>query len=160
MADGYPLLPALDPNDDGRLTVRELRELNQALQTFDKNHDGALTIDEAQAPIRVCFGLGSTVHRELAGIRNVARKQMSAPVIGPEWFVRMDRNKDNDLSRGEFPGTDEQFQTLDANSDDLISAAEAVDFDQKNEGAGKKDERTDPSRPTPIDSNSQEETKP
>ena len=23
--DGYPMLPDLDPNDDGRLTVRELR---------------------------------------------------------------------------------------------------------------------------------------
>ena len=38
----------------------------------------------------------------------------------------MDRNKDNDLTRGEFPGTDEQFAAIDADGDELISAEEAL----------------------------------
>jgi hypothetical protein len=129
--DGYPLLPALDPNDDGRLTLRELRSVPQRLKAFDKNQDGSLSIEETPSPIRICFGLGPIVHRELAGVRSVHRSSASPPTPGPEWFLRMDRNKDNDLARGEFPGTDEQFAVLDADRDELISAEEALAFDKR-----------------------------
>lgn len=129
--DGYPLLPALDPNDDGRLTIRELRGLTEILKTFDRNHDGSLTPEEARSPVRLCFGLGASVHRELIGIRSLLRKETAPTITGPEWFVRMDRNKDNDLTRGEFPGTDEQFQVLDADHDELVSAKEALEFDKQ-----------------------------
>ncbi len=132
--DGYPLLPDLDLNDDGRLTVRELREVPARLNRFDRNHDGSLSPDETRAPIRVCFGLGPMVHRELAGIRSVHRHPETSAPAGPEWFVRMDRNKDNDLARGEFPGTDEQFAAMDADGDELISADEALAFDKKTNG--------------------------
>jgi hypothetical protein len=37
----------------------------------------------------------------------------------------MDKNKDYDLTRQEFPGTDEQFQQLDKDQDELISSEEA-----------------------------------
>ena len=140
--DGYPMLPSLDPNDDGRLTVRELRGLLDMLKTFDANHDGLLTLDEVQSPIRVCFGLGASVHRELVGIRSIHPKETLPPIAGPEWFVRMDRNKDNDLTRGEFPGTDEQFQVLDADHDELVSAEEALRFDKKADDATKSDDPT------------------
>lgn len=136
--DGYPLLPSLDPNDDGRLTVRELRGLPDILKTFDRNHDGSLTLNEARSPIRLCFGLGASVHRELAGIRSPHRRLTAPTVAGPEWFARMDRNKDNDLTRSEFPGTDEQFQVLDADHDDLVSAAEALEFDKQVDDASNK----------------------
>ena len=142
--DGYPLLPDLDLNDDGRLTVRELRSVPARLSRFDRNHDGSLSTDEIRAPIRVCFGLGPIVHRELAGIRSVHRRPESPAPSGPEWFVRMDRNKDNDLTRGEFPGTDEQFAAIDADGDELISADEALAFDRKaNEGSGNLDQPAD-----------------
>src|SRR5262249_9044225 len=64
--DGYPLLPDLDLNDDGRLTLRELRGVPGRLRRFDRNRDGSLSLDEIRAPVRICFGLGPTVHRELA----------------------------------------------------------------------------------------------
>ena len=128
--DGYPLLPKLDPNDDGRLTIRELRTIPAALITFDKNHDGVLTADETQSPFRVCIGLGATVHVELAGIRSQRTKDTSVPSEGPEWFTRMDRNKDRDLTRAEFPGTDEQFASLDSDGDQLISVDEATAFEK------------------------------
>jgi Ca2+-binding EF-hand superfamily protein len=131
VSDGYPLLPDLDPNDDGRLTVRELRGVPGRLASFDRNQNGSLSADETQAPIRVCFGLGPTVHRELAGIRSVHRAPAMPPTSGPEWFVRMDRNKDNDLTRDEFPGTNEQFAAIDGDGDELISADEALAFDRR-----------------------------
>lgn len=123
--DGYPLLPQLDPNDDGRLTIRERRELVERIREFDSNGDGMITTSEAQSPLRICIGLGATVHRELAELRSLALPATKTTKPGPDWFVRMDRNADNDLSRREFPGTDEQFQSLDRDDDDLVSATEA-----------------------------------
>lgn len=161
--DGYPLLPSLDPNDDGRLTLRELRGLSDKLKSFDRNQDGTLTLDEVRSPVRLCFGLGASVHRELLGIRSLHRPQAAPTIIGPEWFVRMDRNKDNDLTRAEFPGTDEQFQDLDADHDELVSATEAVQFDKKTDDAKQKDAdrpAANQSPKTAVDSTSKQETKP
>jgi Ca2+-binding EF-hand superfamily protein len=161
--DGYPILPSLDLNDDGRLTVRELRGLRDTLKSFDRNRDGALTLDEVRSPIRLGFGLGANVHRELLGMRSLHRKETAPSITGPEWFVRMDRNKDNDLTRSEFPGTDEQFRGLDADQDELISAEEALQFDKTADGARENDDL--PPVPmqraaTTIDSTSKEETTP
>jgi Ca2+-binding EF-hand superfamily protein len=129
VVDGYPLLSGLDPNDDGRFTIRELRRLEERLRSFDRNADGQLTLSETRSPIRICVGLGPTVHRELASVRS-NRTTEPYSVAGPEWFIRMDRNGDNDLSRNEFPGTNEQFAALDIDHDDLISAAEATHSDK------------------------------
>ena len=129
--DGYPLLPKLDPSDDGRFTIRELRDLQRRVNTFDTNEDGEISLSEASSPIRVCIGLGATVHRELAAVRTSSTTSESEHQRGPEWFTRMDRNKDNDLSRDEFSGNDEQFKSLDADADDLISAAEAIAFEKQ-----------------------------
>lgn len=123
--DGYPWLTGLDLNDDGRLTVRERRQLQQQLAQFDLNGDGRLTAEEAIAPFRIAIALGPTVHRQLANIRSAHPRSPLPADAGPEWFVRMDRNKDHDLIRAEFPGTDEQFRTMDRNADQLIDVTEA-----------------------------------
>ena len=137
VVDGYPLLTGLDPNDDGRFTMRELRGLSERLAKFDRNKDGMLSEAESLSPIRICIGLGATAHKELINVRSLRDKAKAEPVVGPEWFVRMDRNDDNDLSRKEFPGTDEQYEQLDADGDKLISAAEANEFDkQQSDNAG------------------------
>ncbi len=145
VADGYPLLPEIDPNDDGRFTIREMRGLVDELKRLDRNGDGSLTADEARAPVRVCFGLGPIVHRELAAIRSRYRAPDTPVVDGPAWFVRMDRNRDRDLTRSEFPGTDEQFTALDADGDKLVSASEALEFDRASRDA---DATADPETPT------------
>ncbi len=130
--DGYPMLPLVDPNDDGRFTIRELRELNQRLASFDRNEDGRLTADETTATIRLCFGLGPGVHQELATLRSIQPTSREPAVRGPEWFTEMDVNKDNDLSRKEFKGNDEQFVAFDTDSDELVSATEAIEFETRN----------------------------
>lgn len=131
VVDGYPLLPELDPNGDGRFTIRELRTLTQQLKALVRNADHSLSLDECSSPIRVCIGLGAIVHEELANLRSTQPTTPVETIIGPQWFVRMDRNQDGDLTRDEFPGTDEQFAALDADGDLLISASEANEFDKQ-----------------------------
>jgi hypothetical protein len=43
----------------------------------------------------------------------------------------MDRNGDGDVSRGEFLGSKDDFDRIDADHDGLISLDEAEAFDQK-----------------------------
>ncbi|MCA8995422.1 MAG: hypothetical protein KDA80_00480 [Planctomycetaceae bacterium] len=129
--DGYPILPGLDPNGDGRLTIREMRKLSESLRVFDRNADGQIETSEVPGTIRLCIGLGPVVDEELAAIRRNVAPGVTTDVIGPEWFTRMDRNEDNDLTREEFPGTDDQFAALDVDQDDLVSAQEALDFEKQ-----------------------------
>ena len=46
-------------------------------------------------------------------------------LTGPEWFRRMDRNQDGDVSRREFLGTVSMFAEIDQNADELIDESEA-----------------------------------
>ena len=143
VSDGYPMLPVLDPNEDGRFTIRELRGLAGSLKQFDANGDGRIQKQELRPTIRVSFGLGPTVHQALAGMRTV-HPPGAPPKTGPGWFVRMDRNGDNDLSRGEFPGTDAQFQQLDADKDELISVEEALESERQNSSSQPEAETSTP----------------
>jgi Ca2+-binding EF-hand superfamily protein len=47
------------------------------------------------------------------------------PANAPAWFFKMDRNRDGEVSRREFPGPRAAFDRLDADRDGAIDAAEA-----------------------------------
>lgn len=123
--DGYAMLQEIDPNADGRFSIRELRQLNERLAAFDQNSDGQIGSNETRPTFRVCIGLGPTAHQPLALLREVNSQNLAAQEPGPDWFTEMDNNKDSDLTRQEFPGTDEQFKELDGDGDELISSTEA-----------------------------------
>lgn len=126
VVDGYPLVMAVDPNADGRITIRERRDCATRLLAYDTDGDGQIASDEAQSPLRVSFGFGPIVHMDLARLRDPAMPTTNPTLVAPpEWFARMDSNTDGDLSRREFSGTDEQFRQLDTDDDQLISSAEA-----------------------------------
>jgi Ca2+-binding EF-hand superfamily protein len=124
--DGYPLLPEIDSDEDGRLSVRELRQVSQRLAGFDRDGDGSVSRAELLPTLRVAFGLGPIVHRHLATVRSVRSASPVQTGAPPDWFTRMDRNQDGDLSPREFLGGREQFTKLDENNDGLISIAEAL----------------------------------
>jgi Ca2+-binding EF-hand superfamily protein len=124
--DGYPLLPAIDPNEDGRLTIREMREVMKHLQRFDVNEDGGISQEEIPSTVRVSFGLGPSVHQHLADIRTVHAPTKTPKVDAPNWFTQMDANRDGDISPREFTLKREIFKELDADNDGLVSPQEAI----------------------------------
>ncbi len=125
--DGNPLLRLLDRDQDGRLTLRERKELGGLLAALDRDTDGNLSASEIPVPIRLAITLGPQVHQLLAKPTGAARTIASRDVPkAPDWFLSMDKNSDSDLSRGEFLGTTEQFRQFDENGDQLLSIAEAL----------------------------------
>ena len=126
--DGSPLFRQCDTDGDRRLSVREQSEIPAILEALDVNKDGQLTPQEVKVPIRLALATGPVVHQVLSHPVGISREtKTSEPVpLAPDWFLGMDENKDNDLSRQEFLGSDEQFSQLDGNKDGLVDVKEAL----------------------------------
>src|SRR5262249_28497923 len=60
------------------------------------------------------------------GPQRVSTPRAAASGTGPDWFRRMDRNRDGDVSRREFLGPREQFDRIDRDRDGLIDPDEAA----------------------------------
>jgi Ca2+-binding EF-hand superfamily protein len=128
---GSGLVDLFDPNRDGRLSVRELRQAASSLEGQDRNRDGFVSKDEIPHSYIATFMPGAVdMNPEFRGMgmnRPPAQQPGSAStaVRGPVWFRKMDRNQDGDVSRREFVGTDEQFAQIDSDGDGLLGLEEA-----------------------------------
>lgn len=127
--DGKSVFEVLDANLDRRLSLRELRQSVQLLKGFDRDGDGDITAIELAGQYKVVLELGKPVK-----FRNENAPRMDgtnvAPIVnrpsgGPDWFVKMDRNRDGDVSRREFLGPLSVFRRLDVDGDGLITVSEA-----------------------------------
>ena len=131
--DGKTLFKLLDANSDRRLTQRELREGFDVLQEYDVNQDEKLSESELGTAYSLQIGLGQADSLRIGSMQSMSMEARSTDAIlpgvsgleGPEWFRRMDRNQDRDVSYREFLGSRRIFETLDQDKDGLLSATEA-----------------------------------
>ncbi len=125
---GQELFVLADADQDGRLTPREQQSLVNLLKTADRDNDGNLGSHEVPLQVKMQVGRGSlsqasaVVRARATRTRRVARRPAGD---APEWFAKMDRNEDGDLSRREFLARSETFDRLDVNDDGFIDRREA-----------------------------------
>lgn len=128
--EGQSLFELFDTNSDRRLSPRELRQAAERIDQLDVSGDGHLTEGELAGRYDLAFHPGTTDLPESA-MTAPAGGDMPAPpsrlggTTGPEWFRRMDYNRDGDLTPREFLGPLDDFRKLDTNADGLIDAEEA-----------------------------------
>ncbi len=122
---GNSIFEALDLSGDARLSAREMQTAGNQLLILDKNKDGRITQEEIPVSITVKFRIGYVYNygRPVSGVNSQPAQNPKSKA--PEWFTRMDRNGDGDLTLKEFLGDKEQFQTLDKNKDGFIEPKEA-----------------------------------
>jgi Ca2+-binding EF-hand superfamily protein len=134
--NGRALFEMIDVNNDGRLTVRELRGAWARLAPYDHNGRGAISREEIPRQFQVSIAESGFAANAVPQMQ--IQQAMAAPPTapgrierGPLWFRRMDVNGDGDVSPREFLGSLEDFHRIDADGDGLISLEEAEAFDAR-----------------------------
>lgn len=127
VTQGNPLFSTLDLSGDGRLSLREMRTSPKRILTFDRNTDGEIDASEIPATIAITFAQGYGAYSYGRPVQRTGSPAVSrvATKNQPEWFTRMDRNGDGDVTLKEFLGEKTDFDKLDTNDDGFIEPAEA-----------------------------------
>ncbi|MGE5191685.1 MAG: hypothetical protein ACM3U2_04230 [Deltaproteobacteria bacterium] len=125
---GSDLFTTLDRNFDRVLTPRELHLAPSLLATEDRDGDGFLGGAEMSYNLTLELSRGGPRAAQTAvlGLRGPVEPQVKAERKGPAWFLKMDRNRDGDVSLLEFLGSRQKFAELDRDGDGLLSSDEAA----------------------------------
>ncbi len=104
------LFTALDTNFDGSLSLQEREDAWQTLSASDVISQERWTPERLPRQLRLVVSQGPC--RQLLD-------QGSSQ--GPPWFLAMDRNRDGQISRDEFPASSEKFADMDQDGDGFLS---------------------------------------
>jgi Ca2+-binding EF-hand superfamily protein len=122
---GYGYFQRLDTSGDGRISIREMRTVEQTLREM-AGGGGPLKQGTSGLHLYVEFVRGSyQLFGPTDGMMAQTATFSERPAVGPGWFQAMDRNSDGDLTFNEFLGHLEDFHTLDVDGDGLIDFKEA-----------------------------------
>ncbi|HVS34295.1 MAG TPA: EF-hand domain-containing protein [Gemmataceae bacterium] len=133
--NGRALFELLDANNDGRLSLRELRGAWNRLAPYVHGGAGVLSRDDIPQQYQLTLVQSevdaSVFQQQMLAQPQVAQPPPQPPRIerGPLWFRKMDVNGDGDVSPREFLGSLEDFKRIDTDGDGLISVEEAEAFD-------------------------------
>ena len=111
------LFDRIDRDIDRRLSPREVMAMSSGTGSAEDGREIRVT---ASTDAISFFGEDdgpSMAQRQLPVVRD--------PTAGPEWFRRMDRNRDGDLTWREFLGPKSAFEKLDADADGFVTPREA-----------------------------------
>jgi Ca2+-binding EF-hand superfamily protein len=118
--------------------VREMRQGPKLLEQLDRDGKGQLTRDDLPRNYLLTLKRGPSDRGDanpqaafLALYMGAGQSEPEQPKTGPVWFRKMDRNRDGDVSRKEFLGSDEDFRMIDTDGDGLISLEEAEKADAR-----------------------------
>jgi Ca2+-binding EF-hand superfamily protein len=142
---GRGLFEMLDTNHDDRLSIRELRNAWKVLASLDAKGQGSIDREQLPARYEITPALAALGEVNLGGRVGIVRftdtssSRQRPSSQAAEWFRKMDRNGDGDVSAKEFLGPPEVFRKLDLDGDGLISLEEAL--------AAEKAEKTTPAAP-------------
>ena len=123
------LFQCLDEDADGKLGEREVAHAANCIRKVDVNSDGQLDVGELSYSLTVAFIRGEAQSERSFYVPQIEPRVM-ADSHAPPWFSHADLNGDGDISRTEFLGSRNQFQALDTDRDEFISASEAAEFRQ------------------------------
>jgi Ca2+-binding EF-hand superfamily protein len=128
--EGRAIFVILDLDKDRRLGAREVMRTVDRVLSWDINGDGRISPEEIPYHFQVTIARGGLPGLTGEGVATPAPRGLVAsapdrPAVGPDWFLKMDRNHDGDVSRREFLGPRDQFDRLDRDKDGLIDPDEA-----------------------------------
>jgi len=123
---GRAIFGILDLDRDRRLGAREVMRTVERVMSWDGDGDGRVSADEIPYHFQVTIARGGLPGLTGEGVvTSVPRSMAATRAAGPDWFQKMDRNHDGDVSRREFLGPRDQFDRLDRDNDGLIDPDEA-----------------------------------
>ena len=127
---GRAIFGIVDLDRDRRLGAREVMRTVDRVMSWDADGDGRVSAEEIPYHFQATIARGGVPGLTGENVAGTAPRSMSAgrgddSRAGPDWFQKMDRNHDGDVSRREFLGPREQFDRLDRDDDGLIDPEEA-----------------------------------
>jgi Ca2+-binding EF-hand superfamily protein len=145
---GQGFFSMLDASGDGRVSIRELRGLEQSIATHEKHPGDGIAPADMGRCFHVEFVRGSRpIFGASARLIEQGPTFIERGAIGPVWFQAMDRNRDGDLTYlvgnplypPEFLGHPETAAAMDHDNDGLISFQEAEQYERSLQGLASSD---------------------